>query len=251
MKFKSNIPRLSAGWSRTKAKFLAPLLLILLSFLLLGVIIGTAQISFGLNSKSGWGSRLNASAMLSILSVMQALSTAVTGLAISSVFERLQWKFMARAVGLDVLGMLGLSPTTSLWGALRIGLHRRAVMSSRLWAMIRFVRCQNFCDWILTSGRLLLMGTVFVAGILLLRMSSWIQMRSAVLNHESANRHSSRLPFPIQIQGDSRCRAFQRLTGFAIHSKVAVVRPRNDIKSHAIPYPSARLQSGGEPYILH
>ena len=74
---------------------------------------------------------------LGVLRTFQEFTSVLTGLALNSAFEAIEWAAMGNADGLNALSFLSLSPSTSLVGVLGIVFGRRARLKHRFWGIVR------------------------------------------------------------------------------------------------------------------
>jgi len=77
---------------------------------------------------------------LGVIRVLQGLLSAVTTFAISRALQFLQWGLICRPKGLAYLSLVSLSQLTADWGRLRIILSPRLKISSRMFAVGRYVK---------------------------------------------------------------------------------------------------------------
>jgi hypothetical protein len=105
-----------------------------LSALCLGSILYCANSTFAMPGMVRGTAQLDASTMLSVLAVLQAIITFATNSALKQTFELVQWKLSADGTGIGPLDFLCLSSTTSWWGLIRIVIHSKSKPLNRLWA---------------------------------------------------------------------------------------------------------------------
>ena len=74
---------------------------------------------------------------LGVLRTLQEFTSVLTGFALNSAFEAIEWAAVGNMDGLNALSFLSLSPSTSLVGVLGIVFGRRARLKHRFWGIMR------------------------------------------------------------------------------------------------------------------
>lgn len=74
---------------------------------------------------------------LGVLRTLQEFTSVLTGFALNSAFEAIEWAAVGTVDGFNALSFLSLSPSTSLVGVLGIVFGRRARLRHRVWGFMR------------------------------------------------------------------------------------------------------------------
>lgn len=82
--------------------------------------------------------RTNASLTLAILRTAQAVLSTITTLGLDNALEHIQWTLMNTPDGLTFSSLLALSPATGQIGMLQLFFSDGALMSTRLWTLLRY-----------------------------------------------------------------------------------------------------------------
>ncbi|KAK1750897.1 hypothetical protein QBC47DRAFT_88788 [Echria macrotheca] len=124
---------------------LAQLVLVTGSSVLLAVIVYITTLTGQAESISEQKGHLSmvlkadVSTTLTLVRALQGLLTTALTVALATTFSYLQWGFVHRSPGMPYLRHLALSPTTSIWGTIRLILHPSPAWKSRLWALFRLL----------------------------------------------------------------------------------------------------------------
>jgi hypothetical protein len=93
--------------------------------------------------------KISFSSTVTVLRVLQGLTSTFTAAAVAQSFEGIQWTLASRDHGLRLLSFLGLSPTTGIFGAIKLVFGRKEQRSDRAWAASRYdypwSRCISNC----------------------------------------------------------------------------------------------------------
>lgn len=76
---------------------------------------------------------------LAILRTLQGVLTTLSTIALFKAFELVQWALVGQEKGVDVLKLLGVSPSTGLLGTMGVVLNGRSRVSDKLWATAKYV----------------------------------------------------------------------------------------------------------------
>jgi hypothetical protein len=112
---------------------LSSIVLIALAFIVFSV---TAWFANATHSQSQ-SVHIGFSDAVSALRVLQELTSVLTSLVVYQTLETLEWILAQRSEGIDALGMMFLSPATSLLAVLEGVVGRTAGVRSRLWGFLR------------------------------------------------------------------------------------------------------------------
>jgi hypothetical protein len=112
---------------------LSPIILIALALIFFSV---TAWFANTTHSQSQ-SIHLGFSDALSALRVLQEATSVLTSIAVYQALETLEWILAQGSEGFDALGMMFLSPATSLLAVLEGVVDRSAGVRSRLWGLLR------------------------------------------------------------------------------------------------------------------
>ena len=82
--------------------------------------------------------KLSFSSTVTVLRVLQGLTSTLTAAAVARSFEGIQWTLASRDDGLRLLSFLGLSPSTSVIGAAKLVYGRKEQQSDRAWAALKY-----------------------------------------------------------------------------------------------------------------
>ena len=82
--------------------------------------------------------KISFSSTVTVLRVLQGLTSISTAAAVAGSFERMQWTLASRDRGLRLLSFLGLSPTTGIFGTVKLVFGRKEQNSDRAWAAFRY-----------------------------------------------------------------------------------------------------------------
>jgi hypothetical protein len=74
-----------------------------------------------------------------ILRVIQGLTSTLTAIAVSQAYESMQWMLTCREEGIQLLSFLSLSPSTGIWGVVKLGFGKSAQLRDRAFAVLRYV----------------------------------------------------------------------------------------------------------------
>ena len=103
--------------------------------------------------------KVSFSSTVTILRILQGLTSTLTAAAVARSFEGIQWTLASRDTGIRSLSFLGLSPSTSIIGAAKLVYGKKEQQSDRAWAaskydwpnaepmnlqLLKSLRCQNF-----------------------------------------------------------------------------------------------------------
>jgi hypothetical protein len=80
---------------------------------------------------------VDVSTTLTIVRALQGLLTVAVTVLLSQSFTYIQWGFARHAEGAPYIRQLALSPTTTVWGSIRLILHTSSTLRPRLWAFFR------------------------------------------------------------------------------------------------------------------
>ena len=83
--------------------------------------------------------KVNVSITLAVLRVLQGLLAALVTISLSRALLFLQWSLICRPRGLSYLSLLSLSGSTGHWGMLRILFGLGSGLSTRAFAVMRYV----------------------------------------------------------------------------------------------------------------
>jgi hypothetical protein len=109
-----------------------------------GVIIVFVHSTFDARSHSDASSpltdidKLDATFMLALLRVLQALLSTFTAFSLDTSFELIQWSLMSNEKGLSFTSSVALSPTTGSLGMLEILRSVQTKLSSKAWITMRY-----------------------------------------------------------------------------------------------------------------
>jgi hypothetical protein len=112
---------------------LSPIILIVLALIFFSI---TAWFANATHSQSQ-SYHIGFSDALSVLRVLQEVTSVLTSLVVYQTLETLEWMLVQGSEGLDALGMMFLSPATSLLAVLEAVVGRSAGVRSRLWGLLR------------------------------------------------------------------------------------------------------------------
>lgn len=82
--------------------------------------------------------KLSFSSTITVLRVLQGLTSTFTAAVVAQSFEGIQWTLASREHGLRLLSFLGLSPSTGIVGAAKLVFGRKEQKSDRAWAALRY-----------------------------------------------------------------------------------------------------------------
>lgn len=82
--------------------------------------------------------KISFSSTVTVLRVLQGLTSTFTAAAVAQSFEGIQWTLASRDRGVRLLSFLGLSPTTGIFGAVKLVFGRKEQQSDRAWAASRY-----------------------------------------------------------------------------------------------------------------
>jgi hypothetical protein len=82
--------------------------------------------------------KISFSSTVTVLRVLQGLTSISTAAAVAGSFEQMQWTLASRDRGLRLLSFLGLSPTTGIFGTVKLVFGRKEQNSDRAWAAFRY-----------------------------------------------------------------------------------------------------------------
>jgi hypothetical protein len=77
------------------------------------------------------------STTLTLVRTLQGLLTISVTVLLSQCFTYIQWGFARHASGASYIRQLALSPTTTLWGTIRLMAHGSSAFWPRVWALSR------------------------------------------------------------------------------------------------------------------
>ena len=100
----------------------------------------TDQAQTASEQKGHLGSILTAdvSTTLTLVRVLQGLLTTAATVLLSQSFSYIQWGFTSDAKGASYIAQLALSPTTTVWGMIRLITHWSSGLRPRFWAFFRY-----------------------------------------------------------------------------------------------------------------
>ena len=78
------------------------------------------------------------SSTVTVLRVLQGLTSTFTAAAVAQTFEEIQWTLASRDRGLRLLSFLGFSPSTGIFGAVKLVFGRKEQLSDRGSATSRY-----------------------------------------------------------------------------------------------------------------
>ena len=82
--------------------------------------------------------KISFSSTVTILRILQGLTSTFTAAAVAQTFEGIQWTLASRGGGLRLLSFLGLSPSTGIFGAVKLVFGRTEQLSDRASATLRY-----------------------------------------------------------------------------------------------------------------
>jgi hypothetical protein len=118
---------------------------LLLATALFAVTIWFAQATFS-SKATEWTKRLfnhvfktSIGDTLTILVILSGLMSLVVGYVTDNMLESIQWSLTSRSEGVDMLTILGLSPTTGAFGTAAILFGKQSKVKDRVWAASKSV----------------------------------------------------------------------------------------------------------------
>ena len=82
--------------------------------------------------------KLSFSSTVTVLRILQGLTSTLTAAAVARSFEGIQWTLASRDGGIRILSFLGLSPSTGIIGAAKLVYGKKEQQSDRAWAASKY-----------------------------------------------------------------------------------------------------------------
>ena len=82
--------------------------------------------------------KISFSLTVTVLRVLQGLTSTFTAAAVAQSFEGLQWTLASRDCGVRLLSFLGLSPSTGILGAIKLVIGKKEQQVDRAWAASKY-----------------------------------------------------------------------------------------------------------------